>query len=178
MVTIKKFGDLEYRVSKAGNHATVVALDTTIDLTTGFSNTRVAFVRVPIKLIDAALQQIKNAIAKGTARVAVHDYAKDDADIIRAFGVSEEFPLEVAVKPYVRMSGENGIALTCKGQPIIRKGIFDEHGTIADVIIQHDNFAEIAAHRTAAKAAAKVATPATPAVNLAEASVTELPVNE
>ena len=179
MITIKKFnGNTEYRVSAKGNHATIVVLDTKIDLTNGFSNTRVAFIRVPIKLIDAALEQVKKAIEKGTARVSVHDYTADDGDILRVFGVSDEYPLEVAIKPYIRMSGDKGIPLTIKGQRIIRKGIFDEHGTIEDVVIQHDNFAEIAAHRANNRttATATPATPAATALDLAAASVaTELP---
>ena len=172
MITIKKYGDLEYRVSKAGNHATVICLDTTIDLTTGFSNTRTAFIRVPIKLIDAALDQIKKAIATGKARVAVHDYLESDPEVQRVFGVSEEYPLEVAIAPYLRMSGKDGIALTIKGARIMRKGIFDEFGTIADIILQHDNHAQIAAHRAEAKAATK-ATPVAETINLAAASVVD-----
>ena len=173
-VTLKKFGNTntEYRVSASGQQATIVPLDTKIDLTSGFAHTRVAFIRVDIKHIDAALAQVKSAIEKGTARVAVHDYLESDPEVQHVFGVSAEFPFEKAIQPYLRSTGENGVNFTCKGERIVRKGIFDEHGTIEDVIIQHDNHAQIAAHRAEAKAATK-ATPVAETINLAAASVVD-----
>lgn len=61
--------------------------------------------------------------------------------------ITESTTQLVGMQP--KLSGKNGIQLTINGQPIYRGTQFDASGKVEDVLIAHDNVAEVKAAQAA-----------------------------
>lgn len=104
-------------------------------------------------IIKAKIETLKEYISAFSkdginlpGRIAVNEFREDE--LPKSFESrmnQKELDFEKRIKPFVKLSGKNGIELTSQGQRILRFCDYDSTGLLADNLIEHDNGIEIRA---------------------------------
>lgn len=96
----------------------------------------------------ARLEDLVAATKTLPGRIAVREYLEDEipADVAKS-NLRDDISLEEALEPYLKRAGQDGVHLTKGGKRIVRFTEYDGAGITQDIIISHDNIAEVAASK-------------------------------
>jgi hypothetical protein len=95
-----------------------------------------------------SLEELVAATKSLPGRIAVREYLEDEipADIAKA-NLRDDVSFEEAIAPYLKRAGQDGVNLTKGGKRIVRFTEYDGAGITQDIIVSHDNIAEVAASK-------------------------------
>jgi hypothetical protein len=96
----------------------------------------------------AGLENLVAATKSIPGRIAVREYLEDEipADVAKA-NLRDDISFEEAIAPYLKRAGQDGVNLTKGGKRIVRFTEYDAACIVQDIIISHDNVAEVAASK-------------------------------
>lgn len=94
------------------------------------------------------LEKLVAATKSLPGRIAVREYLEDEipADVAKA-NLRDDISFEEAIAPYLKRAGQDGVHLTKGGKRIVRFTEYDGACIVQDIIISHDNVAEVAASK-------------------------------
>jgi hypothetical protein len=94
------------------------------------------------------LEKLVAATKSLPGRIAVREYLEDEipADLAKAY-LRDDVSFDEAIEPYVKRAGQDGVLLTRGGKRIVRFAEYDGACVVQDIILSHDNVAEVAASK-------------------------------
>lgn len=95
------------------------------------------------------LEKLVAATKSLPGRIAVREYLEDEipADVAKA-NLRDDVSFDEAIEPYVKRAGQDGVLLTKGGKRIVRFCEYDGACVVQDIIVSHDNLAEVAASKS------------------------------
>jgi hypothetical protein len=110
-----------------------------------------------IRASVATLEKFIATQAKGgtlPGKIQVREYLEDQVPApLAKEHLREDVSFEEAIEPYLKKAGQDGPALTVNGLRILKFSNWDPTGEQQDIILQHDNIAEVAASKKGASIA-------------------------
>lgn len=118
----------------------------------GFVNEskRTTLIRGSVNTLEAVVGMNKAGLP---GKIAVREYLEDfiPADVAKTH-LRDDVSFEEAIKPYIKRAGEDGVILTKDGKRILRFTEYDPANVMQDIIVAHDNIAEVMASKSAGSA--------------------------
>lgn len=95
------------------------------------------------------LEKLVAATKSLPGRIAVREYLEDEipADVAKA-NLRDDVSFDEAIEPYVKRAGQDGVLLTRGGKRIVRFTEYDGACIVQDIILSHDNIAEVTASKS------------------------------
>lgn len=106
---------------------------------------RTCLVRGTVKGLEELVASTKSL----PGRIAVREYLEDEipADVAKA-NLRDDVSFDEAIEPYVKRAGQDGVLLTRGGKRIVRFTEYDSACIVQDIILSHDNIAEVTASKS------------------------------
>lgn len=95
------------------------------------------------------LEKLVAATKSLPGRIAVREYLEDEipVDVAKA-NLRDDVSFDEAIEPYVKRAGQDGVLLTRGGKRIVRFTEYDGACIVQDIIVSHDNIAEVTASKS------------------------------
>jgi hypothetical protein len=113
---------------------------------------RTTLLRGNTSVLEKFVKSHKDLTLPGSLIVLEYLESQVPADIAKE-NLRNDVSFEDAIAPYIKRAGENGVALTYKGERILRFTKWDPTNSSTDIRVVHDNQVEIANAKQALGAA-------------------------